>query len=256
MKTVILAGGLGTRLSEETALKPKPMVEIGEMPILWHIMKIYSSCGFNDFVICCGYKGAAIKKFFADYSLEKSDITFDLSTGTIDVHEKTSEPWKVTLVDTGLDTMTGGRLKKVEKYLDDDSFFFTYGDTLTNVDVSSLLDYHKKQKKLATVTAVQPVGRFGKFDIREGIIEKFQEKSSGDGNWVNGGFFVLEPDVIDYIQNDNTSWEREPLEKLTKEQNISAYKHTGFYQPMDTLRDKIYLNELWESGNAPWNSWK
>jgi glucose-1-phosphate cytidylyltransferase len=255
MKTVILAGGLGTRLSEETALKPKPMVKIGEMPILWHIMKIYSSFGFNDFVICCGYKGVVIKKFFADYSLEKSDVTFDLINGNIDVHKKTSEPWKVTLVDTGLDTMTGGRLKRVEKYLDAEPFFFTYGDTLTDVNISNLLDYHKKQKKLATVTAVQPVGRFGKFDIREGVIEKFQEKSSGDGNWVNGGFFVLEPDVIDYIKDENTSWEGEPLQKLTKEDQFSAYKHTGFYQPMDTLRDKLYLEDLWKSKKAQWKVW-
>jgi len=255
MKTVILAGGLGTRLSEETALKPKPMVEIGEMPILWHIMKIYSSYGFNDFVICCGYKGAVIKKFFADYYLDKSDITFDLSTGNVDVHQKTGESWKVTLVDTGLDTMTGGRLKRVEKYLDDEPFFFTYGDTLTDVNISHLLDYHKKQKKLATVTAVQPVGRFGKFDIREGIIEKFQEKSSGDGNWVNGGFFVLEPETIDYIKDDDISWEGEPLQKLTKENQFSAYKHTGFYQPMDTLRDKLYLEDLWKSNKSPWKVW-
>jgi glucose-1-phosphate cytidylyltransferase len=256
MKTVILAGGLGTRLSEETALKPKPMVEIGEMPILWHIMKIYSSYGYNDFVICCGYKGLVIKKFFADYSLEKSDITFDLSTGIVNVHKKTNEPWKITLVDTGLDTMTGGRLKRVEKYLDGDTFFFTYGDTLTDVNISNLLTHHKKQNKLGTVTAVQPVGKFGKFDIREGIIQNFQEKSSGDGNWVNGGFFVLEPDVIDYIQNDTISWEGEPLEKLSKEQNISAFKHTGFYQTMDTQRDKLSLNELWKSKNAPWKVWK
>ena len=256
MKAVILAGGLGTRISEETYLKPKPMIEIGGKPILWHIMKIYSTHGINDFVICCGYKGYMIKEYFANYFLHMSDVTFDIKNNTMEVHRKFAEPWKITLVDTGINTMTGGRLKKVEKYLDGDSFFFTYGDTLTNVDISSLLDYHKQQKKLATVTAVQPVGRFGKFDIREGIIKNFQEKSSGDGNWVNGGFFVLEPDVIDYIQNDNTSWEGEPLEKLSREQNISAFKHTEFYQPMDTLRDKIYLNELWKSGNAPWCSWK
>ena len=255
MKTVILAGGLGTRLSEETALKPKPMVEIGEMPILWHIMKIYSSFGFNDFIICCGYRSIMIKKFFADYSLEKSDITFDLSNDSTDVHQKTSEPWKVTLVDTGLDTMTGGRLKRVEKYLDNETFFFTYGDTLTDVKISNLLAHHKKQKKLATVTAVQPVGRFGKFDLREGIVENFKEKPSEDGNWVNGGFFVLEPEVIDLINDDHTSWEAGPMTTLSEQKQIIAYKHTGFYQPMDTLKDKLYLDDLWNSEKAPWKIW-
>lgn len=256
MKVVILAGGMGTRLSEETHLKPKPLVEIGGMPIIWHIMKIYSAYGLNDFVICCGYKGHLIKEYFAEYSLHRSDLTIDIYNNKIEVNKKDTGSWKVALVDTGLDTMTGGRLKRVKDYLGNNTFCFTYGDTLNNVNVLELIDFHKKQKKLATVTACQPPGKFGILKIDNNVVTEFQEKPLGDGNWVNGGFFVLEPKVIDYIQDDSTVWEHEPMSRLVKEGQLSAYKHTGFYQPMDTLREKQYLQELWESGKAYWKVWK
>ena len=250
MKAVILAGGLGTRISEETHLKPKPLIEIGGMPLLWHIMKIYSAHGINDFVICCGYKGYMIKEYFANYFLHMSDVTFDIKNNTMDVHKKSAEPWKVTLVDTGLETMTGGRLKKVEKYLDNDSFAFTYGDGISNVDISKLIDFHKSKKTLATLTAVQPPGRFGLLNLQDNGTVNFKEKPLGDGGWINGGFFILEPEVLDYIKNDKTSWEKEPLENIVKTNQLSVFKHTGFWHAVDTLRDKNYLDKLWTSGKA------
>ena len=250
MKAVILAGGFGTRISEETYLKPKPLIEIGGMPLLWHIMKIYSAHGINDFVICCGYKGYMIKEYFANYFLHMSDVTFDIKNNTMDVHKKSAEPWKVTLVDTGLETMTGGRLKKVEKYLDNDSFAFTYGDGISNVDISQLIDFHKSKKTLATLTAVQPPGRFGLLNLQDNGTVNFKEKPLGDGGWINGGFFILEPEVLDYIKNDKTSWEKEPLENIVKTNQLSVFKHTGFWHAVDTLRDKNYLDKLWTSGKA------
>lgn len=256
MKAVILAGGLGTRLSEETVLRPKPMVEIGGMPILWHIMKTYSSFGVNDFVVCLGYKGYLIKEYFANYFLHMSDVTFDMANNKMKVHQASAEPWKVTLVDTGQDTMTGGRLKQVAAYVGDQDFCFTYGDGVADVDVGKLIEFHKAQGTLATVTSVQPPGRFGALDIVHGKITGFQEKPQGDGASINGGFFVLSPRVIDYIADSTTIWEREPLERLAREGQLSAYKHRGFWQPMDTLRDKIYLEELWRTGKAPWKIWK
>jgi len=255
MKAVILAGGLGTRISEETSLKPKPLVEIGGMPILWHIMKIYSSYGINDFVICCGYKGYMIKEYFANYSLHMSDVTLDLKNDSKEIHHQTVEPWKITLVDTGLDTLTGGRLKKVKKFVDDDTFCFTYGDGVANIDISKLINFHKDKKKIATVTAVQPPGRFGKLEIKNNEVRTFNEKPVGDGNWINGGFFVLEPSVFDYIKDDSTIWEKVPLEKLTQQGSLSAYKHSGFWHSIDTLRDKNHLEELWKTQNAPWKIW-
>ena len=255
MKAIILAGGLGTRLSEETLVKPKPLIEIGGMPILWHIMKTYSHYGINDFVICCGYKGYMIKEYFANYSLHMSDVTFDLEQNSINVHHKSVEPWKVTLVDTGLDTMTGGRLKKVKDYLKNETFCFTYGDGLSDVNIKELINFHKKQKTLATVTAVKPPGRFGSMKIQNDVVTKFQEKPLGDGSWINGGFFILEPNVIDYISNFNTSWELEPLEKLSKENQLSAFQHNGFWQPVDTLRDKNQLEEMWNNNKAYWKIW-
>lgn len=255
MKAVILAGGLGTRLSEETFLRPKPLIEIGGMPILWHLMKIYSHYGINDFVICCGYKGYMIKEYFANYSLHMSDVTFDLKQNSMNVHLKSVEPWKVTLVDTGLETMTGGRLKKIKGYLEDETFCFTYGDGLSNININELINFHKKQKTLATVTAVRPPGRFGSMKVNENMVTKFQEKPLGDGNWINGGFFVLEPRVIDYIHDDNTSWELEPLEKLVQENQLSAFEHNGFWQPVDTLREKNQLEEMWNSNSAYWKIW-
>lgn len=255
MKAVILAGGLGTRISEETQLKPKPLIEIGGMPILWHIMKIYSHYNINDFVICCGYKGYMIKEYFANYFLHMSDVTFDLEQNKMDVHHKTVEPWKITLVDTGLDTMTGGRLKKVENYLDDETFCFTYGDGLSDINIHELINFHKNQKTLATVSAVRPPGRFGSMKIQNDTVSKFQEKPLGDGNWINGGFFVLEPKVIDYISDSNTSWELEPLEKLSEEKELSAFQHRGFWQPVDTLRDKNQLEEMWNNNKALWKIW-
>ena len=256
MKAVILAGGLGTRISEETLLKPKPLIEIGGMPILWHIMKLYSAHNINEFIICCGYKGYMIKEYFANYFLHMSDVTFDIKNNKMDVHQKFAEPWKVTLVDTGLDTMTGGRLKRIASYLEDEAFCFTYGDGLSNIDITKLVEFHKNKKTLATVTAVQPPGRFGKINIENNKVTFFEEKPAGDGIWINGGFFVLEPNVIDYIKDDHTIWEREPLEKLSKEGQISGFKHEGFWHPVDTLWDKNYLEKLWKDGNPPWKIWE
>lgn len=256
MKAVILAGGLGTRLSEETTLKPKPMVEIGGKPILWHIMKSYSTHGVNEFVICCGYKGYVIKEFFANYFLHTSDVTFDIQANTMEVHSRHAEPWKVTLVDTGEDTMTGGRLKRVRKFIEDDeAFCFTYGDGLSNVDIGASIEFHKEHGKLGTMTAVQPPGRFGAIDMDGQRIVRFKEKPQGDDNWVNGGYFVLSPKVINYITDDNTYWEKEPIEQLARDNQIDAFVHEGFWLPMDTLRDKVYLDELWANGKAPWKIW-
>jgi glucose-1-phosphate cytidylyltransferase len=255
MKAVILAGGLGTRIAEETVVKPKPMVEIGGKPILWHIMKIYSAHGIRDFVICCGYKGYVIKEYFANYFLHMSDVTFDMEHNEMKVHQRNAEPWRVTLVDTGDNTMTGGRLKRVREYLDDEDFCFTYGDGVGSVDITRTVDFHRKHGKLATVTATQPPGRFGALDIQGIDILSFQEKPHGDGSWINGGFFVLSPKVIDLIEGDHTSWEREPCERLAREKQLCVYRHEGFWQPMDTLRDKIHLEELWQSGSAPWKVW-
>lgn len=255
MKVVILAGGFGTRISEESYLRPKPMIEIGGMPLLWHIMKVYSSYDINDFIICCGYKGYMIKEYFANYFLHMSDVTFDIKNNKMEVHRKFAEPWKVTLVDTGLNTMTGGRLKKVKSYVEDEAFCFTYGDGLSDVNITKLVAFHKSKKTLATVTAVQPPGRFGILNIENEKIYDFKEKPSGDGNWINGGYFVLEPQVFDYIKGDDTVWEKEPLEKLAKDDQLSAYKHLGFWHPVDTLRDKNQLEELWNSGKASWKIW-
>ena len=256
MKAVILAGGLGTRISEETHLKPKPMVEIGGKPILWHILKIYSAHGINEFVICCGYKGYLIKEYFANYFLHMTDVTFYMKLNSMEVHHKKAEPWQVTLVDTGEATMTGGRLKRVREYLDGCSFCFTYGDGVADVDVTSLIAHHRSHGRLATVTAVQPPGRFGSLQIgSDAAVEGFQEKPQGDGTWINGGFFVLEPEVIDRIESDSTVWEQEPLRGLASEGQLTAYHHNGFWQPMDTLRDRHHLEELWSSGRAPWKLW-
>jgi len=256
MKAVILAGGYGTRISEETHLKPKPMIEIGGMPILWHIMKNYSTYGINDFVIPCGYKGYVIKEYFANYFLHMSDVTFDMKNNSMEVHNKHAEPWKITLVDTGINTMTGGRLKRIKSYLDDESFCFTYGDGLSDVKIDELILFHKQNNRFATVTAIQPPGRFGTLNIDSDRVLNFQEKPSGDGNWINGGFFVLEPKIFDYINDDSTVWEQEPLEKLSNENKLSAYKHTGFWHPLDTLRDKNFLEEMWKTGKAPWKKWE
>lgn len=257
MKAVILAGGLGTRLSEETAVRPKPMVEIGGKPILWHIMKIYSAYGINDFIICCGYKGYVIKEYFANYFLHMSDVTFDMRFNQMNIHSGYAEPWRVTLVDTGDHSMTGGRLKRVKEHIGNSTFCFTYGDGVTNVNIEELIKFHKENKTLATLTASQPPGRFGAIWLAEGQtkITSFREKPEGDGAWVNSGFFVLEPEVIDFIENDATVWEQEPLQKLAQIDQLSAYTHTGFWHPMDTLRDKQYLEELWHKGNAPWKVW-
>ncbi|MCJ7508094.1 MAG: glucose-1-phosphate cytidylyltransferase [candidate division Zixibacteria bacterium] len=255
MKVVILAGGFGTRLSEETDIKPKPMVEIGGKPILWHIMQIYSHYGFNDFIICLGYKGYLIKEYFANYFLHMSDVTFDMVNNKMKVHQHNVEPWRVTLVDTGERTMTGGRLKRVRSYLDDEDFSFTYGDGVGDVDITQLIAFHKAQKTLATVAAVQPPGRFGALNTEGHKVISFKEKPGGDGGWINGGFFMLSPKVIDYIDGDDTLWEREPLERLANEGQLSAFIHKGFWHPMDTLRDKNYLEALWQSGKAPWKIW-
>ena len=258
MKAVILAGGFGTRISEETHLLPKPMIEIGGKPILWHIMKIYSHYGINEFIICLGYKGYYIKEYFANYFLHMSDVSFDMCKNEMEVHNNHCEPWKVTLVDTGQNSMTGGRLKRVAPYLDkNEPFCFTYGDGVSNVDIQKLVAYHKEKGLLATMTAIQPPGRFGALDIdQQEFIRQFKEKPKGDGNWINGGFFVLSPKVIDYISGDATLWEQEPLESIAAEGQLTAYKHEDFWLAMDTLRDKTKLEELWEKGNAPWKVWE
>ncbi len=255
MKAVILAGGLGTRISEETAVRPKPMVEIGGKPVLWHVMKIYSAHGINEFIICLGYKGYMIKEYFANYFLHMSDVTFDMTNNEMEVHEHSAEPWRVTLVDTGEETMTGGRLKRVAEYLDDEDFCFTYGDGLSNVNIGQKIEFHRSQGTIATLTAVQPPGRFGSLDLAENKIVGFQEKPQGDGGWINGGFFVLSSKALDYIADDETVWERDPMERLAAEGNLSAFLHRGFWQPMDTLRDRNLLEELWDSGQAPWKIW-
>jgi glucose-1-phosphate cytidylyltransferase len=256
MKAVILAGGLGTRISEETHLKPKPMIEIGGRPILWHIMKLYSAHGVHDFVICCGYKGYLIKEYFANYFLHMSDVTFDMANNRMEVHQQYAEPWKVTLVDTGEETMTGGRLKRVADYLrDEEAFCFTYGDGVADVNITELLAFHTANHRLATVTAVQPPGRYGSLARDGALVKGFIEKPRGDGGWINGGFFVLSPRVLDYIAGDTTSWEIEPLAQLAQEGQLAAFEHKGFWQPMDTLREKNHLEELWLSGEAPWKIW-
>ena len=256
MKVVILAGGLGTRISEETVIKPKPMIEIGGKPILWHIMKIYSFHGINDFIVCCGYKGYVIKEYFANYFLHQSDITFDMSKNEMKIHQERAEPWKVTLIDTGEQTMTGGRIKRIKEYLDDgEDFCLTYGDGLANIDITKLIAFHKNHGKAATLSAIYPPGRFGALNIIENQVTSFFEKPRGDGALINGGFFVLNSKTFDYIQGDNTIWEQEPLNKLASDGELMSFKHEDFWQPMDTLRDKHYLEELWESEKAPWKLW-
>jgi glucose-1-phosphate cytidylyltransferase len=257
MKAVILAGGLGTRISEETSVRPKPMVDVGGRPILWHIMKIYSAHGVNDFVICCGYKGYIIKEYFANYFLHMSDVTFDMGHNKMEVHQRNAEPWRVTLVDTGENTLTGGRLKRVAEYVKgDDAFCFTYGDGVADVDVSALVNFHKQHGKHATVTAVQPPGRYGALNMDGELVQGFIEKPKGEGGWINGGFFVLSPDCLELVTGDTCSWESEPLVKLAAQGELMAFKHNGFWQPMDTLLDKIHLEDLWQSGKAPWKVWK
>jgi glucose-1-phosphate cytidylyltransferase len=258
MKVVILAGGLGTRLSEETELKPKPMVEIGGKPILWHIMKIYSHYGFNDFIICCGYKGYMIKEYFVNYFIHQADITVNLANNKISVHHSKAEPWEVTMVDTGMNTMTGGRIKRIQEYVDNKSFMMTYGDGVSNIDINQLIKSHKKEKKIATLTAVAPSGRFGALTLRDdNSISSFTEKPAGFGAWINGGFFVLEPGIFDYIKDgDATILERGPLENLAKDNQLQAYKHSGFWRPMDTLRDKMELEKMWNSDKCEWNLWE
>ncbi len=257
MKAVIFAGGFGTRLSEETAIRPKPMVDIGNHPILWHILKIYSAHGINDFVVCCGYKGEVIKEYFAGYRHQRSTVTFDFVNNRETVHDSRCEPWRVTLVDTGLNTMTGGRLKRVQEFVGNDTFCLTYGDGVSNVDITGLVDFHRRQGRHATLTAIQPPGRFGVFNLGDGDtrIDAFREKPQGDGAWINGGFFVCEPDVFDYLENDQTVWEQEPLMGLARDGQLSAFRHTGFWQPMDTLRDKNYLEKLWTEEHPPWKVW-
>ncbi|EPL08514.1 glucose-1-phosphate cytidylyltransferase [Pseudomonas sp. CF161] len=256
MKAVILAGGLGTRLSEETSVRPKPMVEIGGKPILWHIMKMYSAHGINDFIICCGYKGYVIKEYFANYFLHMSDITFNMRDNAMEVHDKRAEPWNVTLVDTGDNSMTGGRLRRVADYVKHEAAFcFTYGDGVSDIDIGASIEFHKNHGKAATLTATFPPGRFGALDIQQGQVLNFKEKPKGDGAMINGGFFVLTPKVLDYLVDDSTTWEQEPLMNLAAEGELMAYEHPGFWQPMDTLRDKHLLEELWQSGKAPWKSW-
>jgi len=254
MKAVILAGGLGSRLSEETTVRPKPMVEIGGKPILWHVMKIYSSHGIDEFVICLGYKGYLIKEYFANYALHTSDVTFDMARGEMEVHGSTTEPWRVTLVDTGEETQTGGRLRRVRDHVDD-TFCFTYGDGLSDVDLRAVLRFHSERGTRATVTTVQPPGRFGSLEIESDRVTGFREKPRGDGGWISGGFFVLEPSVIDLVDGDASIWEREPMERLAADGDLSAYQHDGFWHAMDTLRDRTVLEELWESGQAPWRTW-
>ena len=257
MKAVILAGGLGTRISEETHIKPKPMIEIGGKPILWHILKMYSTYGINEFIICCGYKGYIIKEYFANYFLHMSDVTFDMQKNEMQVHQRNAEPWKVTLVDTGENTLTGGRLKRVESYLkDEEAFCFTYGDGVADVDISALVKFHQDHGKLATVTAVQPPGRYGALSLDNQLVKGFSEKPKGDGGKINGGFFVLSPDCLQYIVDDQSSWEGAPLMQIAAEEQLIAFEHEGFWQPMDTLREKNLLESLWESGKAPWKVWE
>ena len=258
MKVVILAGGLGTRISEESHLKPKPMIEVGDAPILWHIMKYYSSYGFNEFIICCGYKGYVIKEYFADYYLHRSDVTFDFANNNeMIIHNNVAEPWKVTVVDTGLHTMTGGRLKRIQKYVGDQTFMMTYGDGVSDIDLDALLEFHRVHKKAATLTAIQPGGRFGVLDIDDNeTVRQFSEKAKEDGGWINAGFMVLEPEVFDYIEGDDTFFEKEPLENLALDGKLAAYRHEGFWTCMDTMRDKGMLDELWNSGQAPWKRWE
>lgn len=258
MKAVILAGGYGTRLSEETGVKPKPMVEIGDRPILWHVMKIYETAGIKDFVICCGYKGHIIKEYFLNYFTRYSDLTFDLERNAVTFHQPRAEPWRVTLIDTGEETMTGGRLKRVRDHIGDETFCLTYGDGVSDVDIASLVAFHRSHAKLATLTAVQPPGRFGVFSLTgsSSQVRSFTEKPKGDGAWINGGFFVLEPRVMDFIAGDTTVFEQGPLTQLARKGQLMAYRHTGFWQPMDTLRDKMHLCELWDTGEAPWAVWK
>ena len=256
MKAVILAGGFGTRISEETDLKPKPMIEIGGKPIIWHIMKLYSHYGINEFIICCGYKGYVIKEYFANYFVHMSDVTFDLINNSMETHTKRVEPWKITLVDTGLNTLTGGRLKKIENYLvGDGDFCLTYGDGLSNVNIAQLIDFHKKNSVAATLTAVYPPARFGALDIKDNMVEQFKEKPDGDNAMINGGFFVLSEEIFSYLPNTDCSWERAPLEKLASDRKLAAFTHSDFWQPMDTLRDKQLLEKYWASGNAPWKVW-
>ncbi|WP_322815187.1 glucose-1-phosphate cytidylyltransferase [Chloroflexus sp.] len=257
MKAVILAGGYGTRISEESTIRPKPMVEIGNRPILWHIMKVYSAHGINEFIICCGYKGHMIKEYFANYYLHHADVTFDMRENRMTVHHTAIEPWQVTLIDTGEKTMTGGRIKRIQPYVGDETFCLTYGDGVSDVDIRALIAYHREQRVTVTLTAVQPPGRFGAFTLAEdqSLIASFKEKPSGDGAYINGGFFVVEPAVFNLIAGDDTVWEREPLEQLALSGQLAAYRHHGFWQPMDTLRDKNYLEELWQSGKAPWKIW-
>jgi glucose-1-phosphate cytidylyltransferase len=255
MKVVILAGGLGTRISEESHLKPKPMIEIGGKPILWHVMKIYSHYGINEFIVCLGYKGYAIKEYFSNYFLHTSDVTFDMRDNRMEIHEKFAEPWKVTLVDTGEATMTGGRLKRVAPYLRNETFCFTYGDGVSDIDIDALIKVHRKAGRQATVTAIQPPGRYGALRIDDGRVAQFQEKPAGDGAWINGGFFVLEPSVIDYIDGDDTVWEQAPLQTLAAKGQLTSYQHDGFWHAMDTLRDKNQLEDMWAKGRAPWKSW-
>ncbi|MFN8224455.1 MAG: glucose-1-phosphate cytidylyltransferase [Gaiellales bacterium] len=256
MKAVILAGGIGSRLSEETALRPKPMVEIGGKPILWHIMKIFSSYGIEDFVICLGYRGYMIKEYFANYYLHSCDVSFNLVDGSIEIHRSTTEPWRVTLVDTGEETQTGGRLLRALPYVGDEDFCFTYGDGVADLDVRRLIDFHRENGVLATVTAVQPPGRFGALDLDGEIVNAFEEKPVGDGGWMNGGFFVLSPAVRTYLTDDTTVWEQEPMRALARDRQLASFRHTGFWQPMDTLRDRNHLEQLWRSGDAPWRTWE
>jgi glucose-1-phosphate cytidylyltransferase len=257
MKVVILAGGYGTRLSEETSVRPKPMVAVGEQPILWHIMKMYSFHGMNEFIICCGYRGEVIKEYFADYYLNRCDLTFDLKENRIEIHRNSVEPWKVTLVDTGQETMTGGRLKRVQDYVGDETFCMTYGDGVSDLDLQALIRFHREQGVTATLTSVQPPGRFGVFNLAvdQTRIERFREKPMGDGSWINGGFFVLEPGAMEYIQGDHTVWEQEPLQQLARDGQLAAYRHEGFWQSMDSLRDKTVLENLWQTGSPPWKIW-
>ena len=256
MKAVILAGGIGSRISEETARKPKPMVTIGGKPILWHIMKIYAAYGINEFIICLGYKGYMIKEYFRNYFIHMSDITIDVAHHKIDIHQNHAEPWRVTLIDTGESTMTGGRLKRIAPYLGEEDFCFTYGDGVANIDIQALVQFHKSRKALATVTAVQPPGRYGALDLHGDAVRGFLEKPQGDGGWINGGFFVLSPKVIDYIEGDETAWETEPMARLASEGEMAAYRHSGFWHPMDTLRDRRQIEALWSTGTAPWKVWE